>query len=301
MTEIKYIDRLSGKRETEKVYGSTALQMLYGDSLMSKLCSPLLYFVSKNPIFSALFGWWQRRSFTKKNIVPFIKNFHVDTSEFLEPVECFQSFNDFFIRKLKPESRPITSSENSVVIPADGRYLFFPNIDEAEGFVVKGEKFHLSTLLQCEKLAHKYAKGTMIIARLCPSDYHRFHFVCECTPGETRWINGWWHSVNPIAIRKNIHIFSNNKRTICELNTEIFGKVIFMEIGATNVGSVTQTYTPHYPHSKGAEKGFFSFGASSLIIFFEPNTIILDDDLIAASKQYTEIRCFMGQSMGKRK
>jgi phosphatidylserine decarboxylase len=73
---------------------------------------------------------------------------------------------------------------------------------------------------------------------------------------------------------------------------------LFLEIGATCVGAIHQTYTPEVLTSKGAEKGYFSFGGSSLILLFPPNTIRFDEDLIKATAQNIEIRCLMGQQMG---
>lgn len=299
MEPIIYIDRSTGKQCSEKVYGASALKFLYGDDLVSKIFgTPLLHLLAKYPFFSALYGFWQKMPFTKKKISPFIDKFDVDPLEFKEEISQFKSFNDFFIRKLKPESRPIASGEKIAIIPADGRYYFYPNIEERDGFIVKGQKFNLISLLENEQLAERYRHGTMVMGRLCPTDYHRFHFPCECNPGETHFINGWLYSVNPIAIKKDIHIFTQNKRAICELETKYFGRVLFIEVGATNVGSIHQTYNPHHYYAKGEEKGFFSFGASSLILLFEPNAIILDADLIQASQINLEIKCLMGQRMG---
>lgn len=300
MDPIIYLDRTTGNKEVEKVYGNTFLRFLYGDGLFSKLFGvPLQHILSRIPFFSAFYGYLQNRPYSKKKVAPFIKNFDVKVAEFEQKPENFRSFNDFFIRKLKPEARPIASGDDIAVIPADGRYYFYSHIDETEGFVVKGEKFHLSSLLDDAALASHYDRGAMIIARLCPADYHRFHFPCACIPGPTRFINGWLYSVNPIAIKKDIHIFTQNKRTICELTTERFGKVLFLEIGATSVGAIHETYTPGQHYEKGAEKGYFSFGASSLILLFPPKTIILDRDLISATAQHLEIKCLWGQSMGR--
>lgn len=299
METITYINRNTGKREVEKVYGQAALNFLYGPGFFNKLIgTPFMYLLSGVPFFSSLVGYYQKRPQSKQKIAPFIQNFHVDPTEFQDPVESFQSFNEFFIRKLKPESRPIATGDNRAVIPADGRYLFIPHIEKAEGFVIKGEKFDLSSLLEDDKLAANYAQGTMVIARLCPSDYHRYHFPCDCIPGETRLINGWLFSVNPVAVKNNIHIFTQNKRTLCKLKTKAFGEVLFLEIGATSVGSIHQTYTPFQSCIKGEEKGYFSFGASSLIVLFPPGSIELDSDLLA--HPFQEIRCLMGQPMGIR-
>lgn len=297
MDPIVYIDRTTGKEEVEKVFGGKALHFLYGNGWRSRLFGkPLTHLVSKIPFFSAVYGYCQKSRCSKAKIQPFIEAYGVDPAEFEEKVESFDSFNDFFTRKLKPEARPIAPGDHVAVIPADGRYLFYPNIEMADGFVVKGQKFTLGSLLENEELAAQYSHGTMVMARLCPSDYHRFHFPCTCVPGESYFINGWLFSVNPIAIKQDIHIFTQNKRAICELHTKNFGKVLYIEIGATNVGSIHETYTPFLPYPKGAEKGYFSFGASSLILLFQPGTLTLDPDLVR--HPHTEIRCLMGQSLG---
>lgn len=297
--QIKFIDRLTKKISVEKVYGALGLKLLYGDDLLTRFIgAPLLHFLVRNPIFSSIYGSFQKTRGSKKKIKPFIKNFEIDSSEFLLNVDEFNSFNDFFTRKLKPEARPIDSSETRAIIPADGRYLFYQNIDETTGFVVKDQKFNLETLLDDPELARKYSGGSMIIARLCPIDYHRFHFPVDCIPNETKIINGLLYSVNPIAIKKDIHIFTQNKRAITELETEKFGKVLFLEIGATSVGTISQTYLADKLYAKGEEKGYFSFGASSLILLFEPNHLTIDEDLLLATKEGHEIRCLMGQSMG---
>ncbi len=296
---IIYIDRLTKKHEAEKVYGAQALQFLYGNGFLSRtLGKSLLTLVSRSRFFSYFFGLWQNLPWTKRRIEPFIKKFGINSDEFLLPMSSFTSFNDFFTRKLKPEARPIAKDDRTAIIPADGRYLFYPRIDEADGFLIKGEKFDLGKLLEDKELARDYDKGTMVIARLCPTDYHRFHFPVNCTPGDVRLINGWLYSVNPIALKKNIEIFVQNKRTITSLETAEFGRVLFIEVGATSVGSIIQTYKPHEHYDKGAEKGYFSFGASTLVVLFQPNVIRLDDDLLAASSKRLEIKCLLGQSMG---
>jgi phosphatidylserine decarboxylase len=297
MEPIRYIHRQTGQLEIEAVYGESMIHLLYGNGLFSRLLgTPLRYLLSGFPFCSWIYGYLQKLPITKVKMVPFIQKYQIDASEFLEKVEDFNSFNDFFIRKLKKESRPIAAGEKTAIIPADGRYRFYPNIADSEGFLVKGQKFDLAKLLQNDEQAARYSNGTMVIARLCPSDYHRYHFPCDGIPGKTRLINGWLYSVNPLALRKNIHIFTENKRSICELSTEYFGKVLFIEIGATAVGSIHQTYTPFQKYRKGDEKGYFSFGASSLILLFAPGAIELDKDLISTTD--IEIKCLMGQSMG---
>ena len=104
--------------------------------------------------------------------------------------------------------------------------------------------------------------------------------------------------MNPLALRKKIEILSQNKREITELQTSNFGKVLFIEVGATFVGSIHHTFSPNEAYAKGDEKGYFSFGGSSLILLFEPGRIQFDQDLIEASAGKLEVKALMGQSLG---
>lgn len=299
MESIVYIDRKTGKREHELVYGAAFIRLLYGNGIFSRSIGRLLsFFAARLPWLSSFYGTLQSLSLSKRKVLPFIEKFNVDINEFAKPPEAFVSFNDFFTRHLKKEARPIAPGDATAIIPADGRYLFYQNIASADGFAVKGKKFDLKTLLQDKKLADEYGQGSMMIARLCPTDYHRFHFPLDCIPDKSKLLNGTLYSVNPTAIKRNVEIFAENKRVITTLNTLQYGKVLFLEIGAVCVGTVHETYTPGTPYLKGDEKGYFSFGGSSLIAIFPPNTIRFDPDLLKASETHTEIRCLMGQSMG---
>jgi phosphatidylserine decarboxylase len=300
MSQIKYLDRISERIETEQVYGGQFLRLLYGNSLLSRIVGPALScLVSRLPMLSRLYGYLQSRPSSAKKVLPFIKKYQVDTSEFAEKAESFGSFNDFFTRKLLPTARPIDRRSAQVVMPADGRYLFFPDLYSVSQFFVKERPFDLAKLLNSENLAEEYRAGAMVIARLCPTDYHRYHFPTDCVPGESRFIHGHLASVNPLAIRKYLQIYWENKRTLCELHTRLFGKLLFLEVGASFVGTIHQTYTPFQAYRKGDEKGFFSFGGSCLILLFPPHAVQFDADLLAATARGLEIKCLMGQSMGR--
>lgn len=294
---IPYLNRKTGKEEKEEVYGGFFIELLYGTGLLSSLLSWVLWGLSRIPFFSWGYGKCQKSSWSRRKVRPFIQRFGIDTSEFLLPVEAFSSFNDFFIRKLKPEARPIASDPKTLIMPADGRYLVFPNISESEGFWVKGKKFSLEKLLGSKELSSRYENGSMAIIRLCPTDYHRFHFPCDGVASPSKLINGCLYSVNPKALQKNIEILSENKREITEIESEVFGKILYIEVGATHVGSICQTYVPG-KCSKGEEKGFFEFGGSCLILLFEEGKITFDSDLVLASSRTIEVRGLLGESLG---
>lgn len=299
MNPIYYIDRQTGQIKQEKVYHEKTLKLVYGQNLMNRFFKlTFLPLLTRFSLFSKFYGFLQKLPGSVKKIQPFIKSYKIKVSEFAQPVSHFRSFNDFFIRHLKPDARPIDSFPISAVIPADGRYYFFENIDHCDGFLVKGKKFHLEELLGSEELAKEYKSGSMVMARLCPSDYHRFHFPIDCAPSEPTLINGYLYSVNPMAVKQNIRIFSQNKRTLTCLKSSLFDDVLFMEIGATCVGSIQQTYQPHQKYQKGQEKGYFEFGGSSLIILFKPGQIQFNQDLLDATHKGMEILCLIGQQMG---
>jgi len=296
MTDLYYINRQTKEREKEKIPCKTCLELLYLGNPFSWFFRTLL---CKTPWFSRFFGSLQDQPSSKKKIIPFIEKYNVDATEFLDPPESYPTFNAFFSRKLKPSARPITNGNDVAALPADGRYLAFANIHHEEGIWVKGKKFSLEKLLGEPKLAHKYAHGSLVIIRLAPVDYHRFHFPFNCIPSEPTCINGPLYSVNPIALKHNIEILSENKRVITHLKTEEFGTVLYVEVGATNVGSIVQTYEPGKHCAKGEEKGYFSFGGSCIILLFEPARIQLDHDLLENTQQGLETLGHLGQKLGK--
>lgn len=299
MSKIIYFDRLNQKKKQEKVAGKFFIDLLYEDRFLSRCISFfLLPLTAKFSFFSKLYAAFQKSSLSRHKIAPFIKKFEIDSSEFLEPVTCFRSFNDFFTRRLKLEKRPIAQGEKRAILPADARYLVFPDLSLVSHFFVKGKKIDLNDFLRDKALSDKYKAASMVIARLCPVDYHRFHFPCDAVPGKPQLINGTLYSVNPIALKRNIKILSENKRVITQLSTACFGNVLYIEIGATHVGSIHQTFQANKAYIKGDEKGFFSFGGSCIVLLFEPNRIRFDQDLIAHSAQGREVLGLMGQSLG---
>lgn len=292
MESIRYFNRHTGETETEQVYGESFLRWTYANPL-GKLS---LHALVKRHGFSKWYGRRMSKPESAARVEPFIARYGLDPGDFAEPPSSFRSFNEFFYRKLKPAARPIAS--DPIVFPADGRHLGFPDISEIDSFFVKGQTFDLHALLGDTKLAEKYAKGSLVLSRLCPVDYHRFHFPAAGIPSETKLIPGPLFSVSPIALAEKLSYLWTNKRTLTELRTENFGTILLMEIGATCVGTIAQTFTPGEPVEKGSEKGYFAFGGSSTITIFEPGTVALSADLLENSAKQTELYARIGSSMG---
>ena len=293
--EIRYIDRRDGEVKTEVIYGERSLRWAYGNPL-GRLAQWLLV---RRWIVSAWYGRKMNGVSSCIRIKPFIEQYGLDENEFAKPVDEYNSFNEFFHRKLKPSARPVDPAPDSVVFPADGRHLAFADITGETNFFIKGQSFDLERFLGDAGLAKRYDGGPMLLSRLCPVDYHRFHFPCAGEAGIPRFINGWLYSVNPIALITRPSIFWENKRVVTQIESPALCQVLFVEIGATMVGSIRQTYMPGETVAKGEEKGYFAFGGSSVAVLFEKGRIEFAADLLKNTAAGIETYARVGERMGR--
>ncbi len=291
---IRYYDRYAQAVKTEQVYGERWLRLAYENPIGRGF----VWLMARRIWFSKLYGRKMNKAASANLVLPFITEYNIDVDDFAKSAFDYRNFNEFFYRALKPAARPIAGDERVAVLPADGRHLVFPDVDAAEGFYVKGMKFTLAELLGDAALAASLAGGAMLISRLCPVDYHRFHFPVAGVPGESRLINGWLYSVSPIALRRNLRYLVENKRVVTVIQSPGFGPVVMVEVGATNVGSIQQSHVPGRAVEKGAEKGLFAFGGSCVITIFPRGRIRFEPDLVAQSAQQVETYARMGDRLG---
>jgi len=291
---IRYFHRAKKNIETEQIYGESWLRWTYETGLGRLALNVLV----KRWLASAYYGWRMNWRFSAQKILPFIVQYDLDVDEFAKKPYAFKNFNQFFYRALKPGARPIAEGERVAVLPADGRHLAFQNVEAADGFYVKGQRFSLESFLGDAALAKEFAGGSLLISRLCPVDYHRFHFPVSGLPGEPRLINGALYSVSPVALRRNLAYLWENKRMVTLVDSPQFGRVAVCEIGATMVGTIAQTFVPDRAVSKGAEKGLFKFGGSCVITIFKSGKISFDADLLEHSAQQREVYAKMGERLG---
>jgi phosphatidylserine decarboxylase len=298
---IRYWHRAKRTVETERIYGERWLRLVY-ENPIGRL---VLWLAVKRAFFSLYYGWRMNRRYSAAKVLPFIADYNLDVDEFAKSAFAYKTFNDFFYRRLKPAARPIAPGDDVAVLPADGRHLVFPNVDSADGFYVKGAKFTLAELLgeanvprEQQILAPRFAGGAMVISRLAPVDYHRFHFPVGGRVGEPQLISGWLYSVHPIALRRNLHYLVENRRMVTIIDSPRFGPVAMVEIGATNVGRIRQTFIPGRNVDKGEEKGLFAFGGSCVICLFGRGRIQFDADLVDQSAVHRETYAKMGEHLG---
>jgi len=291
METIKYIERASGEIQTENVPGEGILKWLYA-SATGKAALHLLF---KRKVVSALGGWYMNTKLSAKRIPEFVSEHQINLNEFeISDLNQFETFNQFFYRKLKKDARPI--GEN-VVSPADGKILAFQTMKDVTTFFVKGSEFTLNSFLRNDTLAKKYEDSAMAIIRLAPADYHRFHFPASGKVSESIPIKGHYFSVSPLALQGSLDIFCENYREYCTLETKDYGDILISDVGATMVGSIIQTYKANSEIQKGDEKGYFAFGGSTLVLLFEKGKIVFDSDLISNTKKGFETTIRMGENI----
>ncbi len=290
---IIYINRYTGEKEREKVLGEASLRWVYGTGT-GKLA---LHLLIKRAFFSRLLGAMKNTRGSARSLADFVQQYNINMDEAARPLSDYTSFNDFFYRKLKPGARPICEGA-TVALPADGRHSAWQDASRITGVFVKGQSFDIPALLGNKELAEKYATGAVILSRLCPVDYHRFHFPAAGVPEAPIRIPGPLASVSPYCLRHKLSWLWTNKRELTILHTDELGDVLCLAVGATGVGSIYQTYTPGQAVEKGAEHGYFAFGGSTVMTFFEPGRVKIAEDLLANTAAGYETFARQGDLLG---
>ena len=295
---IPYYNRVTQKIENEQVYGGSYLNWAYRN--------PVGFFLTDH-IFSKrwlsrIFGAIEDSSFSRGKINDFVLRYGIRMEDFEETT--YSCFNDFFIRKFKPGVRGFSPSERDFCAGAEARYLVFPDLKPRQKFKVKGLEIDLEELLKDAALAHEFEGGSLILARLCPVDYHRFHFPVSGVLTRHYRIAGGLHSVNPVAIEAAPRVFLENERQVAIMEHPKFGTSAMIEVGALGVGKIVQsayserTQLP-LKFEKGLEKGYFLFGGSTVIWLVQKEKIKLSPDLLENSSKGLETWVPLGQKLGE--
>jgi len=286
---IQYVNRESKDLRIENVPGEFWLNWLYNNPLGELSLEVLV----KRKLVSEWYGKKMNSPESVDKIEEFVKKYNINLDEAQKTK--FSSFNDFFYRKLKSNARKIDTTFNSIVSPADGKVLVFNNINNQD-FIVKGYRFNLTEFLSSDKLAKKYRGGSLMIVRLCPTDYHRYHFPLSGKIINESKIDGDYYSVSPIALKRKIEILCMNKRSYVELHNDKIGEYLIVEVGATMVGSIIHTFKSTNVE-KGEEMGYFKFGGSTIVLIFKKNKILIDKDLIDNTINGFETEVKMGEEV----
>ena len=184
-----------------------------------------------------------------------------------------------------------------MVFPADGRHLAYPNIHKADTIYAKGQEFELQHFLGEMSFAHALEGGTVLISRLCPVDYHRFHAPFSGVAMTPQLLGKSLYSVSPLALSQNLQYLTENRRWIIPFKLKDDTIAVVVVIGATFVGSAEFTFEPGYVE-KGQELGYFLFGGSCVATVLPQGYVELDENLVEQSKQGIESYDRMGRVFG---
>ena len=224
----------------------------------------------------------------------FVKRNNINMDDYQK--DKFRSFNDFFVRELKPDQRFFSDNELGLTAPCDGKLSAYPITSDGV-FRIKNSVYSIEDLLQDKTLAREYIGGLCLIFRLTPDDYHRYVYIDDGESICRRSIKGVLHTVRPIA-QQRYKVFIRNTREYEVLQTAHFGRVIQMEVGAMLVGRITNHNNGH-TFKRGDEKGMFKFGGSTIVMLFEKDMVTLDSDIISNTQDNMETIIKMGCEIGE--
>lgn len=285
---LRYWNRAARREEEEKIYGDGPLRWLYETRAGRCLTGSVL----ARKWVSRLVGVYQSSPLSRRRIRSFVDEFDIATTEFVDGP--YRSFNEFFARRFKPGARAFSSDPGDLPAFAEGRYVAFAEVTADQTFPVKGDDVSPVRLLGDEGRAEPFLGGPLLIARLCPVDYHRFHYPDGGTTLEEVRIPGRLHSVNPLALSRRGDILWTNERRVSVLETENFGLLAYVEVGALNVGRIVHTHPASRPFRRGDEKGYFLFGASTVLLLGEPGRWRPEADLLEKTRERREVLVRLG-------
>lgn len=279
-------------RKVYKGNPNIGLSFLYNTHFGRIILKPLV----KSRFISHLSGKFMDSSLSKIMINSFVKKNNIDLSIYEK--DKFDSFNDFFTRKIKKNKRPIPKFNNYLLSPCDSK-LTYLKIDKNTTFNIKNSTYTIYSILKNDSLAKKYKDGTALVFRLSPDDYHRYMFICDGVITSNYEIKGMFHSVNPVAY-KNYEVFKENTRECTSIKTNDMGLVTYVEVGALLVGKIENKVKSGMV-KKGLEKGYFKYGGSTIVLLFEKNKIALDEEIINNSLNDLETYVKYGEKIGEKK
>lgn len=223
----------------------------------------------------------------------FAKDNNIDMNDYIE--EPYQCFNDFFIRKIKPELRPLDNDEKHFMAPCDGMLSAY-HISNGMILPIKQSEYTLEELVVNKRVANEFKDGICLVFRLCVDNYHRYCYFDNGRKSRNVFIPGELHTVRPIALN-TLPVFTRNCREYTLIKSEKFGTVLQMEVGAMLVGKIHN----HHGEGKcirGQEKGYFKYGGSTIVLLIKKDKVYFDEELFDLTDAGYEVPVKMGQMLG---
>ena len=285
---MKIYDRHKKEYIETQQYGQGKLEFLYGSTFGRILLKLVI-----SPFTSKIYGLYNSMPASKKKVQPFIQKYSISISEF-EKSE-YNSFNDFFTRKRKTDFINIDTNTDSLISPADSKLLVY-KITDGLKVLIKGSTYTVNELVSDKTDVSDFDGGLCLVFRLCMDDYHRYCFIDSGKLLNRLYIKGKLHTVSSIS--KDYKIYKENSRVVNILDTEHFGQIIQIEVGALLVGKIVDHHVTSF--EKGDEKGYFEPGGSTIVLLLKKNTVEIDNDIIQQSQNGIETIVKYGERIGKK-
>ena len=279
----------------ESVYGAGFLYWSYNTRL-GRLSTDLIF---RQKWSSQIYGWFHKQPVSRWKIKGFVRNMKVSLDESVRPIGDFKSFNDFFIRQIDLSKRPMDPDPLVCVAPVDGKVLVLTGIKPETIFRIKRSPFNLRKFLCDDSLTERFTNGSMVVCRLCLTDYHHFHFPTSGMPGPAVAIRGKYYAGGPYGVNRLVPFYTQNYRMVTVFKSDHFGQMAMIEIGAFTVSSIRQKYQPGVAIGKGSIKGYFELGGSTVVLLFQEDMIEFDEDLLLQSRNGIETYVRLGESIGR--
>ena len=197
-----------------------------------------------------------------------------------------------------PEARPFDVGDHILCSPATGFASVYP-IHKNMRITIKHTQYTLEQLLRDSGLAARYAGGTALLLRLTVSDYHRYAYVDRGRRSSYRRIPGVLHTVNPAAASRR-PVYKENSRGIPAAHRFLRHSADDGDRGSYG-GKIVNHHKAYTSIDvfRGQEKGYFAFGGSSILLLFQPGTVVIDKDIMRNTALDVETRVRMGEAIGQ--
>ena len=252
--------------------------------LYNTIIGRILLKIFTSRFISGVYAKYMTSKLSIHKIKKFIKKNNINMDEYEK--ENYNSFNDFFIRKIKKNKRKI---EKGLISICDSKLSVY-EINKNTSFKIKNSIYTVEELIG-EKNNYKFKYA--LVFRLCVDDYHHYSFIDDGKIISNKKINGILHTVQPIAFKKH-KVFLENSREVTILDTKNYGIVGYVEVGAMLIGKITNLDKEIF--KKGEEKGYFEFGGSTVVVLME-DKIKINKKIIENTKKDIETIVKLGQSL----
>ena len=266
-----------------------ALRFLYG-SIWGR---GLLRIAASRPV-SQLAGRFMDSPLSRPLIRPFATANGIRLADYL-PLR-YDCFNAFFCRPIRKELRPIPDEDTAFMAPCDGLLSAYPITD---GLVlpIKQSRYTIEDLLGNDSAAADFRDGVCLVFRLCVQHYHRYAYSDSGVIIRRRFLPGELHTVRPIALSA-LPVFTHNCREYTVMDTDHFGRLAQIEVGAMLVGRVENYKGAGVSFRRGEEKGRFLYGGSTVVLLLEKGRVQIDEALFENTAEGLETPVELGEILG---